>query len=139
MPSGVILESENMWVHRSSASANTPASRNSFGLASFELKKMLYKAACLVRANAKVILKKILGSGEADGKVKVMFVKNMVCVSIRCRCPVLIKLQRKYKQITSLMEEEGWVPGVDWIDADTESALEWKEPNGVGEESTGAE
>jgi hypothetical protein len=34
-----------------------------------------------------------------------------------------------------LMEEEGWVPGVDWIDDNTESAVEWKEPNGVGEES----
>jgi hypothetical protein len=59
----------------------------------------------------------------------------MVCVGIRCWCPVLIPLQRKYKQITGLMEEEGWVPSVDWIDADTESALEWQEPNGVGEES----
>jgi hypothetical protein len=96
---------------------------------------MRYKAACLIHANAKAILKKILASGEADGKAKVMFVKNMVCVSIRCQCPVLIKLQRKYKQITGLMEEEGWAPSVDWIDDDTESALEWKEPNGVGEES----
>jgi hypothetical protein len=46
---------------------------------------MLYNAACLVRSNAKAVLKKILGSGEADGKAKVMFVKNMV------RCGVLFR------------------------------------------------
>jgi hypothetical protein len=44
---------------------------------------MLYKAACSVWSNAKAILKKILGSGEANGKAKVMFIKNMV------RCSVL--------------------------------------------------
>jgi hypothetical protein len=96
---------------------------------------MLYKAACVVRANAKAILWKILASGEAEGKAKVMFVKNMVCVGNWCCCLLLLWLQSKYKQIVGLMEEEGWVPGVDWINNNTESAVEWKEPNGVGEES----
>jgi len=94
---------------------------------------MLYKAACLVRANAKAVLRKIRVSGEAEGKAKVMFVK---CISNWCHCPLLLWLQKKYKQIFGLMEEEGWVPGVDWIDDNTESAVEWKEPNGVGNESS---
>jgi hypothetical protein len=97
---------------------------------------MLNKAACVVRANAKAILRKILESGEAEGKAKVTFVKNMVRFSVLSWFLLLTILQRKYKQVIGLMEEEGWVPGVDWIDADTESALEWKEPNGVGDESS---
>jgi hypothetical protein len=51
---------------------------------------MLYNAACLVRSNAKAILKKILGSGEADGKAKVMFIKNMVRRGVLFRYVVLI-------------------------------------------------
>jgi hypothetical protein len=96
---------------------------------------MLYQVACSVRSNAKAILKRILGSGEANGKAKVMFVKNMVRRGVLFRYGVLILPQRKYKQIVGMMEEEGWVVGVDWIDANTESAVEWKEPNGEGDES----
>jgi hypothetical protein len=96
---------------------------------------MLYKAACLIRANAKAILKKILASGEADGKVRVMFVKNMVRLGVLFCHVVLILPQRKYKQIVGLMKEEGWVIGVDWIDDNTESTVQWKEPSGEGDES----
>jgi hypothetical protein len=100
------------------------------------LPNMLYKAACLICANAKAVLHKIIDSGEAEGKAKAMFVKNMVCFGIQRQCCVMIRFQRKYKQIVGLMEEEGWIPRVDWTDDDTESVLEWKEPNGMGDESS---
>jgi hypothetical protein len=44
--------------------------------------------------------------------------------------------KRKYKQVVGLMEEEGWIPCLDWIDDNTESVLEWKEPNSMGDESS---
>jgi hypothetical protein len=96
---------------------------------------MLYKTACAIRSNAKAILRRIIRSGEVEGKGKVMFVKNMVCRDVSSAVHVLIIVQRRYKQIIGLMNEEGWVIGVDWINHDTESAVPWEELNGEGEES----
>jgi hypothetical protein len=96
---------------------------------------MFYKTTCLVRSGVEAILVRILASGEADGKGKVMFVKNMVHWSYWCWCFLLITVQRKYKQVIGMIQEEGWVPGIDWIDENTESAMEWREPNGEGDES----
>jgi hypothetical protein len=97
---------------------------------------MLYKTACMIRSNAKAILRRIIRSGEVEGKGTVMFVKNMVCRGVPSAVRVLIIVQRKYEQIVGLMNEEGYVVGVDWIDHDTESMVQWEELNGEGKESS---